>query len=162
MVQDSVDFYKSNMNEEKTKKTTTTTDVPLDGSGSKNIASASRPKTPGTVAKHHLQTKLNFASPGTAMQKRENEKQPEIEFFAFRLPEHPHGFAMETIAHEYYTVRERIPVHFDSAVPTFDARIDYDLYVSRMEKGKERAPSRPYRYRRELEAVEGLLSVAYF
>ena len=163
MVQDSVDFYKSNMNEEKTKKTTTTTDVPLDGSGSKNIASASRPKTPGTVAKHHLQTKLNFASPRTAMQKRENEKQPEIEFSAFRLPEHPHGFAIETIAHEYYTVRERIPVHFDSAVPTFDARIDYDLYVSRMEKAEERERQAGHidtaaNWRR----LKDLLSVAYF
>ena len=98
MVQDSVDFYKSNMNEEKTKKTTTTTDVPLDGSGSKNIASASRPKTP-ELSQSTIFRQLNFASTN-AMQKRENEKQPEIEFSAFRLPEHPHGFAIETIAHE--------------------------------------------------------------
>ena len=63
MVQDSVDFHKS-------KKTTMTTTATAtiskgfspNGSGGKNVGSASRPKTPGTGIKQHLQTKLNFAS----------------------------------------------------------------------------------------------------
>ena len=79
-----------------------------------------------------------LASPQAATQKRENEKQPEIEFFSFRVPEQPHGFAIEEIAREYNTIRERISVHFGSAIPTFDVRIDYDLYVSRMEEAEER------------------------
>jgi len=143
MVQDSVDFYKSNMKEKKTKKATTTTtttamEVLPNSSGGKNVGSASRPKTPGSGTKQHLQTKLNFAYPQAAAQKRENEKQPEIEFFAFRVPEHPHGFAIEEIAREYDAIRERMPISFGSAVPTFDARIDYDLYVSRMREAEER------------------------
>ena len=138
MVQDSVDFHKS----KKTTMTTTATATITkgfspNGSGGKNVGSASRPKTPGTGIKQHLQTKLNFASPQAATQKRENEKQPEIEFFSFRVPEQPHGFAIEEIAREYDTIRERIPVHFGSAIPTFDVRIDYDLYVSRMEEAEE-------------------------
>ena len=128
MVQDSVDFHKS----KKTTMTTTATATITkgfspNGSGGKNVGSASRPKTPGTGIKQHLQTKLNFASPQAATQKRENEKQPEIEFFSFRVPEQPHGFAIEEIAREYNTIRERIPVHFGSAIPTFAVRIDYDL-----------------------------------